>query len=96
MATCDAIPYRIQEAEVALALSYTTEPGSFPVLAVEALLPVLTSSVKSSARLKSNTTNTPALLLRAITATTLQSSPHSRGCVTSLAAGWADLAVASV
>ena len=30
MATCDAIPYRIQEAEVALALSYTTEPGKFP------------------------------------------------------------------
>ena len=30
MATCDAVPYRIQEAEVALALSYITEPGKFP------------------------------------------------------------------
>ena len=28
--SCDAIPYRIQEAEVYLSLKYTTEPDSFP------------------------------------------------------------------
>lgn len=27
---CDAIPYRIQEAEVTLALNYSTDPGKFP------------------------------------------------------------------
>ena len=53
---CSSIPYRIKEAEVTLAMKYTTDPGLFPAVVavvVQRLAP--TSAVRSWARSKLNT-----------------------------------------
>ena len=60
MATCDAVPYRIQEAEVALALSYTTEPGKFPGAGGGGAAAGTYVKRQKLGSLRSNTTNTAA------------------------------------